>query len=193
MAQSVNFMEHFRDPRAMRLARWGPRVLLVAVVLAVATPLVLQRLVLQRHRLEQQANQWAQEVAAAVDEEARLRSEIARLTAPAKIARGVHANDARWLDLLGELRNRLPAEMWLSRLEVTAAAAGQGQTVRLEGGAASHDAVGRYLQSLCESPWLATPRLVRTGPTVAGANGITFELQAALRVPLPTYNPGVGS
>jgi len=177
--------------RTARLARTGLRLTLLAGVLLLIPPFVLDTMASNRATRLRQTRYEREKYAVRAAEHRRLKAELARLQEPRRIAVGVHANNAQWLDLLRELRNRLPQGVWYTRLALQEPLPGPGgalrQTVLMEGAADQHQAIGALVKALTESPWVATAELQRSGPQQkdAAAAPFAFRIELQLRRPIP--------
>ncbi len=108
-------------------------------------------------------------------------AEIARLTDPAAVASAAHFNAALWHDLLRELRDRMPAGVWLTRVDVAAAAGPGGQRLTLTGQADDHEAIGGLVAALTGSPWFAAAQLQSSAPVAGSDAPYAFTIETVLR------------
>lgn len=175
---------------AARLARLGVRTTIVVWLLLLLPPLLLDSVAGQRAAALLAVKTRRADVTAAAAETAWLRGEMNRLQLAHSLTTAVHANDALWLDLLAELRDRLPAGVWLAKLEVAAPATDEAGTPQprrlvLTGRAEEHASIGAYLAALNQSPWLAGAALIESAPTEGTTGPFEFRIEAPLSHPLP--------
>lgn len=179
-----------------RTARRGLLLLLGCGLLAILLPLWLDSWVsyyaaeLLRIRTAREA------VAADSGEAAWLATDLARLAEPSRIARQTHANCALWHDLLRDLRDRLPNELWLTSLSVGKPSGTElsGREIQLSGAARNQAAIAGYLTAVGESPWIDTAEFQQSREETAGDEAerpLAFTLKLTLKRPLAL--PGEGT
>ncbi len=189
MRQQVNFIAARAE--AWREARWwgvaGPRLAGGLGLLTLALLWLVSSLASNRAEALQRLSEERQAVGAAAAQARLIRTELERVDGPRRLARAVRVNNAHWLDLLRELRDRLPEQAWLTAVEVTSVVPGEAASaLRLEGQAGGHEAIGRLLTSLCQSPWIESARLIESSSDDAREEApIDFAIEGRLRRPIP--------
>lgn len=128
-------------------------------------------------------------LAPAVAQQGALTLEIARLQYPAMVAVAAHTNNATWSGLLQELRDRLPAGLWLTEVAVSPAT-GAPQPLTLAGQAENHEAIGEFVAALTGSAWLAAAELRASAPAEGSGPPYDFAIDALLRRPLTVSGAG---
>ncbi len=177
--------------QSARLARSGVRLTVLAGLLLLVPPFTLDTLASNRAASLRETRLERARYGVRAAEHQRLSAELARLREPRRIAVGVHANNAQWLDLLRELRNRLPQSIWYTRLQLQEPIPGAGgrlrQSVLIDGAADEHQAIGALTKALNESPWVETAVLKRSAPESkdAAAAPFAYQLELRLRRPIP--------
>ena len=168
--------------QAVTAWRTARRTTIAAGCVAILVPLLLANVVSSRASRLREVKQERLALAESTAKHAALTAEIVRLKAPSEIAAASHFNDALWHDLLRELRDRLPAGLWLTGVEV-APAVGEtvGQRLTIEGQAEDHEAIGAFVAALTGSPWLATAQLRESEPVEGSQAPYAFSLEAVLR------------
>lgn len=190
MRLHINFIADRQADReaARRLARRGPWLVIGVGLLSLALLWVSSTVATTNARNVRQASEVRERNAGAAEQSRALERELERLAGPHAVAAAVRSNSARWAGLLKEVRDRLPADAWLTGLEI-APARGRTRAERivLRGQASHPAAIGQYVTGLLGSPWLSGATLVRSGdekPTAASRGPIAFEIAAGLREPL---------
>lgn len=166
--------------QALRTARLATIVVGLAVVFV---PLLLSGVLSSRATRLREVKAERLALSATVARHQALTEEIARLTESAAVADAAHLNNLHWHELLRELRDRLPAGLWLTKVEV-AAADGSPQRVVLQGQADEHDAIGGLVAALTGSSFFSAAALQSSAPVSGSDAPYAFTIQAVLRQPL---------
>ena len=183
--------------RSRRLARLGLRwtpwlglvLLTIPLLLLTAASMLADALLKTREVRDQIADRAA--------ETPRMKDDLRSLKSLRRTVTGMHANNAQWLALTGELRDRLPAGVWLTRVTVAEAGVQDGrpsQQLLLEGKCESLDGAGALVKALSESPWCAAAVLQSSGAAapldtkaaVTSPAPLRFTIAASLRRPIET-------
>ncbi len=164
--------------QALRTARLAT---LMVGLGAVFIPLLLSGILSARATRLREVKQERLALAATVARHQALTAEIARLTDPAAVASAAHFNAALWHDLLRELRDRMPAGVWLTSVDVAAAAGPGGQRLTLTGQADDHEAIGGLVAALTGSPWFAAAQLQSSAPVAGSDAPYAFTIETVLR------------
>jgi Tfp pilus assembly protein PilN len=182
----TNFIPHRLEQRrrTARLARYGLWLTVLAAVVAIAPALLLQGLAAHRG-VELRATAKRRDIQAAPAEEVRWReAELRRLQPARGVVRAAHANNARGLGLLEELRDRMPEGAWLTQLSVapptvdpggSTASSGRPQVVILAGRASGHEPIGELLVALNRSAWVRHAVLSASHPVTPPATTVGSE------------------
>ncbi len=189
-----------------RRAAWAMAIALAVPLLLLSAVGLIYNLATERATTMLGANLRRADDAPTIIQGGWLHAENERLAETRALSVGAHANLARWSDLLRELRDRLPADLWLTHVSVTrpdfraetpAEPSAQPQALIIRGTAVRAEAVGEYLEALSRSPRLLGTRLVTSAPSaneVPGPEGepqpaVDFELHSQVREPISDGEP----
>lgn len=183
-----------RRQQKLRLVRWGVWLSLLVAVASLAPAVVVQTVASRRAAELLAARLESRQLSPQASTAVTLRGLLQRVEGPRQVVDAMRQNHDDWAKLLGELRDRLPEEVWLTELAVgpgepaaaSPSSAPQPEVV-LVGLATGHEPLSQYLEALNRSPSLRVAELAKSeqaDPDAGDGATIRFEVHASLSEPL---------
>ncbi len=113
-----------------------------------------------------------------------LEGQIAELAPKAQVLKRVHESESRWITVLRDTGNSIPAQVWVASF--SSRSADKGQQLTFSGAAFSQRLIGAYMLALQRATWCGPLQLVKADanrdPRKEGI--VDFEVTVPLREPI---------